>query len=262
MDPRDRIWFPLDTFSEDTAASLLEALVPAGVTNFKVGLELITAIGVPAAVGLVKRYGEKLNVWLDGKFCDIPNTVAGASKAAVAVGANMFNVHASCGFAGMRAAAQNKGDAKAIAVTVLTSLQANDLYEIGYLPDLRVSEKFPDQPRDPSERDRVAEIVLKMAWQAWHAGLDGIVCSPQELKLFPGGNEHGPFASNFMKVTPGVRPAWAAANDQKRVMTPGEAVKAGASALVIGRPISSPPKEVGTPADAFKRICDEIAAAV
>lgn len=235
-DPRDRIWVPLDVSTHTTAVMLLGQLVEAGVRNIKIGLELITAIGAPAAVRMVKKAG--CRVWFDGKFCDIPNTVAGASKAAIALGVDMFNVHASCGTEAMSVAAKAsvvKDEKKAVvlAVTVLTSLSKHDLFVLGY--DVNPS-----------------DVVRMMAFRAQESGCDGVVCSPQEL------GELDRSGFNGLRVTPGVRPIWASANDQKRVMTPGEAIKAGATALVIGRPITDPPKDIGSTRNAFRMICDEV----
>lgn len=239
MKARDRIIVALDVDSLDKAKSLVEQLAPY-VGAFKIGLELITAVGGPQAVATVHEMGGE--VFYDGKFKDIPNTMKGASKAVASLGVRMFNVHASAGVASMIAAREGAISVESwngiiLAVTVLTSFDeynANLVYGA------------------PSKAK-----VLQFARDALLAGLDCVICSPQELEFL--GKQ--PELKNLHKVTPGVRPTWAAVGDQKRVMTPGEAIKAGATALVIGRPITAPPSEIGTPIDAAKRIIDEIAEA-
>ncbi len=235
MEAKDRIIVALDVDSLDKAKSLVESLAPY-VGCFKVGLELVTAVGAPQVVDFVHSLGGQ--VFYDGKFDDIPNTIGGAAKAVARLNVKMFNVHASAGIEAMMAAVANKGQSLVLAVTVLTSLEENNVNLIF---------------GGPSKAK-----VLQYARDAKLAGCDGVICSPQELELLGKQKELG----NFMKVTPGVRPEWAAAGDQKRIMTPAEAIKAGATALVIGRPITKPPTEIGSPVDAAKKIAEEISAAL
>jgi len=231
MNAKERIIVALDVSTLDEVTPLVRALSPY-VGCFKVGLELITAVGGPQAVAHVRSLGGE--VFFDGKFCDIPNTVAGAVKALGGLGVKMFDVHASCGLESMRAASEHKGAAWALAVTVLTSLDGPSTQRIfGAL--------------HPSK-------VLQFAEEAQSAKMDGIICSPLELELLDSQSE----LRALKKITPGVRPAWAAANDQKRFMTPAEAIKRGASHLVIGRPITNPPASVGGPENAVKKILAEI----
>jgi orotidine-5'-phosphate decarboxylase len=150
----------------------------------------------------------------------------------------MFNVHASCGIEAMMAAVKNKGQSQVLAVTVLTSLEENNAHLIFGSPS--------------------KAKVIQFARDAMLAGIDGIICSPQELELLGKQKE----LAGLRKVTPGVRPEWASVGDQKRIITPGDAILAGATELVIGRPITKPPSEVGAPVDAAKRIAEEIAAAL
>ena len=234
MDPKGRIIVALDVDDLDVSRTLVEELAPH-VGMFKVGLQLLTAIGAPIAVGAVLEWGGE--VFLDGKLNDIPNTVGAAAKATAKTGAHMFNVHASCGVDAMRAAVKNKGDAIALAVTVLTS----------------ISEEEAELIFGTGSRAK----VLQFARDARLAGMDGIICSPKELDLCERWEMDG-----FLKVTPGIRPAWAAVGDQKRITTPADAIKAGADYLVIGRPITQPPDEIGSPVEAAKRIAAEIAEAV
>jgi len=228
---QDRIIVALDVSTLGEAEALVEALAPH-VGCFKVGLQLITAVGAPQVVEFLHKRGGK--VFLDGKFNDIPNTVGEAAAAASKLGVAMFNVHASCGIEAMAAAVKNKGQSQVLAVTVLTSLEENNAHLIFGSPS--------------------KAKVIQFARDAKLAGVDGIICSPQELELLGKQKE----LAGLRKVTPGVRPEWAAVGDQKRVMTPGEAIRAGADYLVIGRPITQPPAEIGGPIEAAKRITEEI----
>lgn len=235
MDVKDRIIVALDVSDLSEVKSLIQELTPH-VGCFKVGLELLTAVGAPKVVEFVHSLGGQ--VFYDGKFDDIPNTVGSAAKAVAELNIKMFNVHASAGVEAMMAAIANKGQSLVLAVTVLTSLEENNAHLI-----FGASSKAK---------------VLQFARDAKIAGMDGIICSPQELELLAKQKELG----ELLKVTPGVRPEWAATGDQKRIMTPGDAIAAGATALVIGRPITKPPKEVGGPADAAQRIAEEITMAL
>ena len=251
----DRVWIPIDTRDYAVAERLVADLIAVGAKNFKIGLEFITAVGARAAVKLVQDRGGR--VFYDGKFCDIPNTVAGASKAVAELGVDIFNVLAWCGKEGMAAAVAIRGISKVLAVTVLTSMNNQSLLDIGFKEMFGLS--LDDYKSPAVDSERLRKLVRDMAIAAKSVSVDGSICSPKELQTLGNAEE---LWSGFMKVTPGVRPSWAAVGDQKRVMTPGEAIRAGATALVIGRPITSPPPEVGSPADALKRIYDEIAAAL
>ena len=224
----NRVLVALDVESAAQATSLADTL-RGSVGGFKVGKQLFTAEG-PATVRALAERGDR--VFLDLKFHDIPNTVAGAVASAVATGAWMVNVHASGGRKMMQAAAdaaRNTAEKSGrdrplvIAVTVLTSLDEPQLRETGV------------------ERS-VLDHVVHLATLAQSAGLDGVVASPLEIAAIR--RACGP---DFLIVTPGIRPATTqrAADDQSRVMGPAEAVDAGASYLVIGRPItaSSDPRQ-------------------
>lgn len=232
MEVKDRIIVALDVPSLEQAGQLIAELAPY-VGCFKVGLELLTAEGGPSAVRFVHEHGGQ--VFYDGKFCDIPNTVGNAAKAAARLGVKMFNVHASAGQKAIEAAVANKGGSLVLGVTVLTS--------IGKMED------GTDECLSIFGGE-VSAKVKQFAQMLADAGADGIICSPKELGVL---NDF-----TLLKITPGVRPEWAAAGDQKRIMTPAEAIKAGATALVIGRPITKPPEGIGTPADAAKKIAEEI----
>lgn len=212
--PRTRIIVALDVDSEGAAIALADRLDPAGC-RLKVGKELFTRAG-PSVIEALRVRG--FEVFLDLKFHDIPNTVAGACAAAADLGVWMINVHASGGLAMMRAAreqlARQRTAPLLTAVTVLTSLDADDLSAIGC-------------PGDPADR------VVSLTELALSAGLDGVVCSPREA-----GALRERFGTTPVLVTPGVRPADSSTGDQKRTMTPAQAVDAGADYLVIGRPIT------------------------
>ncbi len=236
QDPRDSVFAALDTPDLARAAALARALSGL-VGGVKLGKEFFTAQG-PDGVRAVAG-GERL--FLDLKFHDIPNTVAGAVRAAVHLRPAMVNVHASGGRAMMQAAAEAAREAAedaevprplVLAVTVLTSLDDDDLATVGQ-----------DGP--------AGDQVLRLARLAEDSGLDGVVCSPREIAALR--SACGP---GFVLLVPGIRPAWAAAGDQKRIMTPAEARAAGADYLVIGRPITG----ADDPAAAARRIVDELRA--
>jgi orotidine-5'-phosphate decarboxylase len=210
-----RIIVALDFPTQAQALALVDRLDP-GRCALKVGKELFTRAG-PALVEILIRRGYR--VFLDLKFHDIPNTVAAACDAAADLGVWMVNLHASGGRRMMEAARERLAVHTAppllIAVTVLTSMDASDLAEIG----------CPDEPLDR---------VLRLARLTQAAGLSGIVCSPLEAARV-----RADLGAGFVLVTPGVRPASASVGDQRRVMTPRDALVAGADYLVIGRPITA-----------------------
>ncbi len=224
------VFVALDTPSL-TAASTLAASLKAFVGGVKIGLEFVSANG-PDGVRAMVATG--VPVFLDVKLHDIPNTVAGAMKALAPLGAAIVNVHASGGSAMMRAAAEATRSvprpSKIIAVTVLTSLAAEDLAAMG----------IAGTP---------LEQVVRLAKLTKDSGLDGVVCSPHEIAAV-----RAACGREFLIVTPGVRPSTSASDDQKRVMTPKRALEAGADILVIGRPITGAPD----PAQAAKEIAAEL----
>lgn len=204
----------LDYPSLDAALCMADQLDPKRC-RVKVGKELFTRSG-PAV--LEALHGRGFEVFLDLKFHDIPNTVAGAVQAAAEQGVWMVNVHASGGSKMMQAAAQRLDEhglrTHLIAVTVLTSMQGDDLAQAGVTAT-------------PEEQ------VLRLASLTQQSGLAGVVCSAQEAAQIK--TQCG---QAFLKVTPGIRPSFAAANDQQRIMTPAAAMQAGSTHLVIGRPVT------------------------
>lgn len=230
MEPKDRIIVALDVPDLETAKPIVQNLAPH-VGWFKVGLEFITAVGGPAAVALIKDAGCK--VMYDAKFHDIPATMAGAARSVARLGVDLFTLHASAGSDGVRAAIDAGGAERVIGVTVLTTFSDADCVDV--------------------YSTKVDEKVHDFATSLVRDGARNIVCSPLELEDLKG--------VRLRKITPGVRPSWAAANDQKRAATPSEAILAGAELLVIGRPILKPPAFVGSPVDAVNLIIGEIAQA-
>lgn len=228
-----RIIVALDYAAAAPALALAERLEPQAC-RLKVGKELFTAAG-PALVERLMRRG--FEVFLDLKFHDIPNTTAQACKAAAQLGVWMVNVHALGGrrmMEGAREALANFAERpKLIAVTVLTSMGQADLEDIG----------ISASP---------ADMVQRLAALAQASGLDGVVCSAQEASLL-----RQQYGADFCLVTPGIRPANAAAQDQTRIMTPCAALDAGSSYLVIGRPIT----QAADPLRALQDINAELGAA-
>lgn len=247
MEPTDRIIVALDVSGFEVAESLVEQLAPY-VAGFKIGLELQTAIfaGLVAAERLeVARHelsqwrklfrAYRRKIFWDGKWNDIPATMAGAAKALRPLAPRFFNVHAAAGQRAITEAMAWRGSSQVLGVTVLTSLDETECFSI-----------FGDKP---------GKKVLDFARMLVRAGVYGVICSPQELKLL---KDEG-LLEHLVAVTPGVRPSWAASGDQKRVMTPAEAIQYGATYLVIGRPITQPPADIGGPVEAAGRIIEEIA---
>lgn len=228
----DRIFCSIDTTDVSVARSLAAGM--SGVVGgVKLGLEFFVAQGAAGVRAVMD--GVAAPLFLDLKLHDIPNTVAGAVRAALPLRPAFLTIHASGGPAMIRAAADaaaaaGDGRPRILAVTVLTSLDADDLAAVG-------------QDTDPRTQ------VLRLARMAVAAGADGLVCSPAEVAALRAVCGHG-----VTLMVPGIRPAWAAAGDQKRVMTPAEALAAGADHLVIGRPITGDPD----PAAAAARIVAEI----
>jgi orotidine-5'-phosphate decarboxylase len=220
---KEKIILALDLSSPEEARKTVETF-RGEVGAFKIGLQLFTAAGASFVRELT---GEGVKIFLDLKFHDIPNTVASAAVEAARMGVWMFNVHALGGGEMMRETAgrvraacarENLAQPKMIAVTVLTSSDAETLRETGIVNEL-------------------SRQVLNLALLASECEMDGVVASPREIALI----REGVKRENFLIVTPGVRPTskavFATADDQKRVMTPAEAIAAGSDHLVIGRPI-------------------------
>ncbi|MGB6167876.1 MAG: orotidine-5'-phosphate decarboxylase [Geitlerinemataceae cyanobacterium] len=231
----DRIIVPLDVSSEVEAISLTRALPK--VTFWKVGLELFVSTGGTILQTLKEQ--EK-QIFLDLKFHDIPNTVAGACRSAARYGVDLLTIHATAGRPALKAArealqqgAEDAGQPipRLIAITLLTSLSSRELAF-----DLKIPIELP-------------EYTLQMALLARESGLGGAVCSPREVEQL-----RRVCGSDFLLVCPGVRPTWAETGDQRRAMTPTSALRNGADYLVIGRPITAS----DDPPAAFDRICQEL----
>jgi len=235
----DRIIVPLDVPTFAAAIALVETL--PDVSFWKVGLELFVSSGPEILAELKQR---QKRIFLDLKFHDIPNTVAGACRSAAQYGVDLLTIHATAGRRALQDAqaalsepplfeggAGGVQPPKLIAITLLTSLSSRDLAF-----DLKVPVELP-------------QFTLEMALMAKECGLAGAVCSPHEAKQIK-----QLCGQDFLLVCPGVRPQWSVTGDQQRAMTPADAIKSGADYLVIGRPITA----AEDPVAAFARICEEL----
>lgn len=240
LDVKDRLIVALDVSSLEEAKALVKDL-KEHVGMFKMGLELYTSGGLE----LFKMMREEgIKVFFDGKFHDIPNTAAQASRNITKQGVAMFNVHATGGSAMMSAAAKACAEAAEesklaqrpylIAVTILTSIAPETLKD-----ELRVG-------------DEVMSHVTHLAKLTKASGLDGVVASAREAAAI-----RKACGDDFLIVTPGIRPEWAATNDQKRIVTPAQALKDGADFLVVGRPITA----AADMKDAAKKVLEEMSTA-
>lgn len=231
----DRIIVALDVPTEAEAIALMEALPQ--VTFWKVGLELFVSSGPKILTALKQR---QKRIFLDLKFHDIPNTVAGACRAVARYGVDLLTIHATAGkealslaqVAVREGAVAGVSPPKLVAITLLTSISARQLAF-----DLKIPLELP-------------EYALQMALLAQEVGLAGAVCSPQEVEQLRQTCDR-----EFLLVCPGVRPSWAEKADQTRSLTPAQAIKAGADYLVIGRPITA----AADPETAWQRVCEEVA---
>lgn len=226
---KSKIFVALDVETKEKALEIVSDLKGLGAC-FKIGKQLFTSTG-PELVREIVGMGE--DVFLDLKYHDIPNTVAKAGAAAAELGVKIFNVHASGGRKMMEAVREemNKftNPPLVLAVTILTSLGEEDIREVGF--------------------DRtIPEQIAKLAKLAKDSGMDGVVASPLEIELI-----RETCGKDFKILTPGIRPAFAAVNDQKRIATPAEALRKGADFLVIGRPITAAENR----REAFLKILEE-----
>jgi len=238
LSPRDRLIFALDV--QDVAeVRRLVTLLRDHVGMFKVGLELFISQG-PAVVKHIREVTQgRTGLFLDLKLHDIPNTVRGAMAAASRLGADLVTVHSGDGVEILKAAKEAAGATRVLAVTVLTSVDLTKGEALG------LAQAYT----------RPQALARLRAQQALEAGVDGVVCSGQEAAALR--QVLGP---EPLIVTPGIRPAWSvvASEDQSRIVTPGQAIEAGADYLVVGRPIRTAPD----PAQAADRVVEEIAAAL
>jgi orotidine-5'-phosphate decarboxylase len=236
INPADRLVLALDLDSDVEALGIVDEL-KGSVGMFKVGHQLFTAYGPDIVRRIIGRGGR---VFLDLKYHDIPATVAKASAEAVKLGVSIFNVHALGGLDMMTAAAEAAKETAdklgvpapaALAVTVLTSMDEKNLRK-----ELKIMRSLQRE-------------VVHLARLARRAGMHGVVASPREIKAL-----RRAVRGEFIILTPGVRPAWAGKDDQKRTMTPAEAVTAGADYLVIGRPVL----KAGDRKEAVRKIIEEM----
>ena len=229
ISPRDRLIVALDLADTAKAQAMVEQLGDA-VSFYKIGLELTYGGGLALAEQLVK---DGKQVFLDLKFHDIPNTVARATEQVAALGATFLTVHAFPQTMKAATGALKNSSLKILAVTVMTSYDDADLKEAGYAMGVK-------------------DLVSRRADQAKAAGVHGLILSAEEAAPM-----RAQLGADMLLVTPGIRPAGAAIGDQKRVMTPGDAIRAGADHMVVGRPIT----QAADPKAAAEAIVAEIAAA-
>jgi orotidine-5'-phosphate decarboxylase len=223
----DKIIVALDVPTTKQALALVDELRDQ-ISFFKIGLQLYTTAGPELVRGLVS---DDLKVFLDLKLHDIPNTVAKAVQSVGKLGVQMLTIHLSGGAKMIQAAISERfGDMLLLGVTLLTSADKQTLNEVGII-------------------DSISEQVSRLAKLGVDAGIDGLIASPHEVKLL-----RRDFLEKVKIVVPGIRPRWSAAEDQKRIMTPREALEAGADYLVIGRPIIAQPD----PREAVKNILAEL----
>jgi orotidine-5'-phosphate decarboxylase len=239
--PASRIMVALDVDELSQARNIAKSLQGLGVI-FKIGNQLGTFEGWKAAVAFAQEFDAM--VFCDTKFKDIPETVGKSSRAITRHQPDFFNVMADTNLATLTAAVTASREARAefslpkqpivLGVTVLTSLSDDDARTI--------------------YGENSATKVQQFAALAAQAGLDGVVCSAQEAKLL----RANPATKDLLLVTPGIRPVWAASGDQSRITTPAQAIESGADYIVIGRPITQPPAEIGSPRDALLKIIEEL----
>lgn len=236
---QDRIVLALDVDKPKHALKLVEELRDY-VGAFKVGMQLFNSAG-PQIVTEINKLGGK--VFVDLKLHDIPNTVGAAGRVLTRLNCYMFNVHAAGGREMMKKlSSEVVAEAKSagidvpltLAVTVLTSISQQELENDMFVKGMSVE-----------------DLVVSWALMAKESGISGVVCSPREIQAI-----RAACGQDFKIVTPGIRPSWAAKNDQKRITTPSEAIKLGADHIVIGRPITAAENYV----EAAKRIIDELEA--
>jgi orotidine-5'-phosphate decarboxylase len=230
LSAKERLILSLDFEEKDSALHLLENLKDE-LVYCKVGLQLFTKYGI-ALLHEIKKMG--FRIFLDLKFHDIPNTVASAIKSLDSIEVDLLNIHATCGYDGLKLAKETLHNlhpaSKLIAVTVLTSLNDDALQQMGI----------------PVKSEA---LVLQLCKVSQSAGLDGVVCSAQEVQ-----NIKNTLGKDFLAVCPGIRRATDDVNDQKRIVTPSQAIKNGADWIVVGRPII----KASSPSTEAKLIINEI----
>lgn len=231
MEARDRIILAIDTPLAPIAQWMIEEFAPY-VGGFKLGLVVINSGFAHHLIEPIIFYRKK--IFWDGKLSDIPETTAKASRAIGNLGVDWFSIHASAGKEAIRAAVKNRLRASVLGVTILSSLNDREC--------VKIFGEFAE------------EKVIQFAEELSEEGAQGIITSPRELNVLSKLQR----ASGLIKVAVSIRPEWASVDDQKRTLTPGEAMRLGADYLVIGRPITSPPRSIGTPHDAVRRITQEI----
>ncbi len=233
MEARERLILALDGVQTLDEIRARVRLLSPWFATFKVGLQAFLRLGKAAVEAVLEEGGA---VFLDLKLHDIPHTVSGAVAEVAGLGAQLLTVHACGGLAMLRAAVEQAPELDILGVTVLTSLD-----------DAALSEEL-------GIAQRAAERVPLLAQLCQRAGTRGVIASPREVEAI-----RACCGSDLLVITPGIRPEWAVAGDQRRIATPTAALRAGADQLVIGRAVSQPPAPM-TPLEAAQRICAEVAA--
>ncbi len=237
--PKDRIILALDV-PDAASAHLLAGQVDGRVGKLKIGMQLFYAkSGGHSLLEGLCEVAQETEIMLDLKLCDIPNTMREAIKSVACLKPRYLTVHASSGPDHLKACVDMAGEfgIGVLAITVLTTISQEDFYASGHTA-------------------LIGDVVLKRAEFAAETGCVGIVCSGLELAMLA---KRG-VPTSLKRIVPGIRPQWAVAGDQKRIATPKFALEAGADELVIGRPIRTPPTDVGSPVHALALIHDEIQA--
>lgn len=236
-----QIMVALDVDELEQAQNIAEQLRNTGVT-FKIGNQLGTYEGWQAAIEFAERFNAR--IFCDTKFKDIPETVKKSARAITRHQPDFFNIMAD-----------TQAEALVAAVDGMNSaIKDFDLTKIPVLLGVTVLTSMNDETVRSIYGASASEKVLQFASAAANAGLDGVVCSAEEITLLRSNQA----TKDLLLVTPGIRPTWAATGDQSRITTPAQAVKAGADYLVIGRPITQPPVAVGSPQNAIEKILEEI----
>ncbi len=238
---KDMIFPSIDVATLDEAKRLMDSMIGL-VTHIKFGLQLATAESWALGIAAARERGFK--VFCDAKFKDIPNTVEQAAYALTSLQPDFFTVMADNSSEALQAIRRGVDNA----ATSLSLLVKPQIVGVTVLTSISPKECQTIYGAEPQEK------TLQFGASAVAAGLDAIVCSPEEIALFRADEKF----NNTIIITPGVRPVWAATDDQNRIATPAEAIKRGANMLVIGRPITQPPAEIGSTKEAITRIIAEI----
>ncbi len=255
-DAIQRLWLGADVSTLRAAGRLIDE-VHDYVGVVKVGLQLMHRVGTPHLLkSLRKRPGIKLSVFADAKVEDIPRTVGEAVRAIADQGVDFLNMQSWAGPKAIEEAVKHKGSSKLLLVTVLSSLTPDNLY---YMFVQRYPGAKPFESLTPEDRVKyLQDVTLDLAIMSAEYGGDGVICSGQELRVLA--QDSG--LNGFERYATGIRPEWAPEDDHSRTMTPAEAIREGATGVILSRPIRNPPKKIGKPREAARRVVVEIDSAL